>query len=213
MLYLLLLPDFLMSNPIYMKKHIIQLIILLFPSLIIINLTGCASAVFAATDPRSIATVTSDQYIKRNLAIKYMDKEFESDHIFVETYDHEVLLTGQAYSFWQRRKILNLAREMDGVTKVYDYLSISTKYDSTASNDTWITGKVKSNLFGTEDVNSNDVKVVTNNSVVYLFGIIHKSQQHNILNSAKSIDGVKKVVPIFHYKSSDTKLNLPGSNS
>lgn len=193
------------------NKIVFNLGLLLSTGIILCNLNGCANAALVATDPRSITTVTSDQYITRDLSIKYMSSEFESDHVSATVYNHEVLLTGQASNLIQRFKIVRTAKSFDSVQKVYDYVDISSKYVSTSSEDTYITSKVKTSLFSSGDVNSNDVKIVTEKGVVYILGIIAKPQLENMINVTKSVDGVKKVVPLVHYKSSDTKLNLPGS--
>ena len=103
---------------------------------------------------------------------------------------------------------MRTAKDFDSVQKVYDYVEVSSKYVSTSTEDSYITGKVKSSLFGSGDVNSNDVKIVTEKGVVYILGLIAKSQLENMINVTKSVDGVKKVVPLVHYKDSDSKLNL-----
>lgn len=190
------------------SKIVINLGLIVVCGQLLFSLTGCANAALAVTDPRSLSTVTSDQYITRDLSVKYMGSEFESDHVSATVYNHEVLLTGQASSLAQRIKIVRTAKEFDSVQKVYDYVEISSKYVSTSSEDTYITGKVKSSLFGSGDINSNDVKIVTDKGVVYILGLIAKSQLENMINVTKSIDGVKKVVPLVHYKDSDSKLNL-----
>ena len=174
-------------------------------------LTGCASAPFVVTDPRSISTVSKDQYDKQSLSVSLMGSDYKTDHVSVEAYNRRILLTGQASSYSQKRKIVQLASNTDGVTKVFDYITVSSTYNSTMTEDTYITGKVKSLLFSTGDVNSNDVKVVTANGVVYLLGIIDKKQKEKMIEATQSVDGVKEVVPLLQYKSSDTKLNLPSS--
>lgn len=176
------------------------------------SVTGCATIALAATDPRSISTVSTDQYIKRDLALKYTGDEFKNDHPEVNAYNYEVLLTGAASSYIQRHKIVKMASEEKDVIKVYDYMNVTSKYDSTFTDDTVITSKVKTELFSAGDVNSNDVQIVTSNGTVYILGLIKKSQLKNMLKVAKSVDGVKDVVPLVHYKSSDSKLNLPIGN-
>lgn len=176
------------------------------------SITGCSTVALTATDPRSISTVTTDQYIKRDLAYKYTGDEFKNDHPEVNAYNYEVLLTGAASSYAQRHKIVKIASEEKDVIKVYDYINVTSKYDSTFTDDTFITSKVKTQLFSAGDVNSNDVQVVTSNGTVYILGLIKKSQLKNMLKVAKSVDGVKDVVPLVHYKSSDSKLNLPIGN-
>jgi osmotically-inducible protein OsmY len=194
-----------------MKKNIIKLLCVTLATPLILSMTGCANAVLVATDPRSVTTVTSDQYITRSLGIKYMSEEFESDHVTATVYNHRVLLTGQVVNDKQRNKALAEVKEFDSIQKIYDYLTVSPKYISTSSEDTYITGQVKMKLIGAGNVNSNDGKIVTDHGVVYILGIIKKSQLENMLNEAKSVEGVKKVVPLVQYKDSDTKLNLPGT--
>lgn len=194
-----------------MKKNIIKLLCVTLATPLILSMTGCANAVLVATDPRSVSTVTSDQYITQSLGVKYMSDEFESDHVKATVYNHRVLLTGQVVNDKQRNKALAEVKEFDSIQKIYDYLVVSPKYISTSSEDTYITGQVKMKLIGAGNVNSNDGKIVTDHGVVYILGIIKKSQLENMLNEAKSVEGVKKVIPLVQYKDSDTKLNLPGT--
>lgn len=188
-----------------------QLMLVVGSIYIAVTITGCANAALAVTDPRSITTLTDDQYIMRNLQVKYMDKEFESAHIQTTVYNHEVLLNGQALSLIQRHKIVEAAKNMERVTKVYDYMYIAQTDTASTTNDTMITATVKSKLFASEDVNSNDVKIVTYAGDVYILGIIKKEQLKNMVTVASNVDGVKKVIPLVHYKTSDSKLNLPGT--
>ena len=194
-----------------MKKNIIKLLCVTLATPLILSMTGCANAVLVATDPRPVSTVTSDQYITQSLGVKYMSDEFESDHVKATVYNHRVLLTGQVVNDKQRDKALAEVKEFDSIERIFDYLVVSPQYTSTSSEDTYITGQVKMKLIGAGNVNSNDGKIVTEHGVVYILGIIKKSQLENMLNEAKSVDGVKKVVPLLQYKNSDTKLNLPGT--
>lgn len=194
------------------SKNIIKLLCMTFGVPVILSMTGCANAVLTVTDPRPVATVTSDQYITQSLGIKYMGDQFESDHIKATVYNHRVLLTGQVMNEQQHTLAIDQVKLFDSVQKIYDYLVISPVFVSTGSNDTYITGQVKTKLVGAENVNSNDGKIVTDHGVVYILGIIEKSQEANMLSVARSVDGVKKVVPLVQYKKSDSKLNLPTSN-
>lgn len=192
-----------------MKKHLLLTIGIVT---LIVNsgvLTGCANAALVATDPRPVATTTSDQYNKRNLQVALMGDEYKTDHVSVDAYNNQILLTGQASSYMQRYKIKKLAENTKGVTNVYNYIDVSKTYNSTTMADTEITAKVKSLLFSKSNVNSNDVQVITSNGVVYLFGIVYKKQLSSMVITARSVSGVKNVVPLVQYKKSDTKINLP----
>lgn len=194
------------------RKNIIKLLCATLGVPIILSMTGCANAVLTATDPRPVTTVTSDQYITQSLGIKYMGNQFESDHIKATVYNHRVLLTGQVMNEQQHTLAIDQVKLFDSVQKIFDYLVVSPTFVSTGSSDTYITGQVKMKLVGAGNVNSNDGKIVTDHGVVYILGIIDKGQENNMLNVARSVDGVKKVVPLLQYKNSDSKLNLPSGN-
>jgi osmotically-inducible protein OsmY len=46
---------------------------------------------------------------------------------------------------------------------------------------------------------ANYVKVVTENSVVYLLGIVNKTEADAAVEIARNTDGVSKVVKVFEY--------------
>ncbi|MES2180486.1 MAG: BON domain-containing protein, partial [Pseudomonadota bacterium] len=67
------------------------------------------------------------------------------------------------------------------------------------SNDSFITSKVKG-LFVTENkFQANYVKVVTENSVVYLMGLVTQAEADAAAEIARNTDGVTKVVKVFEY--------------
>jgi osmotically-inducible protein OsmY len=70
------------------------------------------------------------------------------------------------------------------------------------SNDTYITGKVKTRLLEeSSKVNPIYVKVVTERGVVYLMGIVTKQEADTAARIAATTNGVVKVVKVFEYMS------------
>jgi osmotically-inducible protein OsmY len=70
------------------------------------------------------------------------------------------------------------------------------------SSDSLITAKVKTGLFGItelEDFDPTRVKVVTENGVVYLMGILNQTEANAVTNKARQVGGVQKVVKLFEY--------------
>ncbi len=70
----------------------------------------------------------------------------------------------------------------------------------TRSKDSWITTKIKSEMAVTQDFNATRVKVVTEDGVVYLMGLIKKDEEFIAVDIARHVKGVKKVVKIFEYE-------------
>ena len=65
------------------------------------------------------------------------------------------------------------------------------------SKDSWITTKVKTEMMATSGLHSTQVKVVTENGVVYLMGMLTPQQSELATNVARRIDGVREVVKVF----------------
>ncbi|WP_312715607.1 BON domain-containing protein, partial [Escherichia coli] len=69
----------------------------------------------------------------------------------------------------------------------------------TASSDTWITTKVRSQLLGTDQVKSSNVKVTTENGEVFLLGLVTEREGKAAADIASRVSGVKHVTTAFTY--------------
>jgi osmotically-inducible protein OsmY len=65
------------------------------------------------------------------------------------------------------------------------------------SNDTVLTTKVKSKLLTIKDLKSTDVKVVSENGVVYLMGLLDQPTGDAVAEVVAGVSGVRKVVKLF----------------
>jgi osmotically-inducible protein OsmY len=72
----------------------------------------------------------------------------------------------------------------------------------TRSSDSLITAKVKTKLFtvkGHDNFDPTRVKVVTENGIVYLMGILTHSEADAVTDAARQVGGVQKIVKLFEY--------------
>jgi osmotically-inducible protein OsmY len=65
------------------------------------------------------------------------------------------------------------------------------------TSDAWITTKIKSWLLANMDTPGVRTKVVTENSVVYLMGLVSQEEARRISDVAASVSGVTRVVQLF----------------
>ena len=185
---------------------------LIVMSLILSGLNGCAilaigtvavvAGVTAAvvTDPRSSGVVLDDNTIESKLQMKY-SKDYPNDNIYVASYNKSILLTGQIANEHTKESIEFEAKATPGVKKIYDYLNVRLPSSFSArSNDTLITSQVKTKIIGLDGVSSNDVKIITTESVVYLLGVVTKEQATKVAEATAGVSGVTKVVTLFDYK-------------
>jgi osmotically-inducible protein OsmY len=84
------------------------------------------------------------------------------------------------------------------VRRIYNELVVGPNSDSSAdANDVWLTTKVKTALIATSNTPGMRVKVVTENGVVYLMGLLTPEEAERVSDTVANIIGVKRVVRLF----------------
>lgn len=180
--------------------------------LIIFFLSGCIPIIIAAVgataggaiiyDKRSSEVILQDQEISNKaLAILNSDPELKGGaRVAIATFNHVILMVGQAQSEELRRRAYADVRQVPQVKRVYNQVEISpvlTAWDQSA--DAWITSKVKTAMLATRGLSSSQIKVVTENKAVYLMGLVTPRQAKLATEAARNVSGVKKVVQVFEY--------------
>lgn len=159
--------------------------------------TGATSAV-VATDPRSSGTVVDDNTIQTKLKSKYSD--YPNSNIYVNSYNGNILLTGQVPDDKTKESAEFNAKVTPGVRQIYDYLETRLPQSfGSATTDSYTTTQVKTKILKLDGVDSNSIKVITTNDVVYLAGVVTPEQGKKAAGAAASVGGVKKVVTLFQY--------------
>lgn len=174
-------------------------------------LQGCIFVVGAAAGAAAIAVVYDHRTIERTvedtqLANKIVDKIrsipalHDESHIEVTVFNRIVLLTGQVpYPAW-RRQAEELTHSVSGISRIYNQLTVQGPTSTlTRTSDSWITTKIKSQMLATEDLKSSSIKVVTENGVVYLMGVVTHQQASIAIDISRQVSGVQKVIKIFQY--------------
>jgi osmotically-inducible protein OsmY len=111
-----------------------------------------------------------------------------------------VLLTGNAPDDGLRQLAGEITAGVKKVRKVHNELSTGTDISMLVrSNDTWISTKVKSRLSLNEQLDASKIKVVTENGIVYLMGLVSKAESDTAATITSETSGVQKVVRVFEY--------------
>ena len=167
---------------------------------------GAATGAAVIHDRRSAGTVIDDQGISWKISHDiFSDKELsDPSHINVTVYNGAVLLTGETPSEdLKLRANAIAARVSDKEKPVYNELAIAEPTSlTTRTNDAYITTKVKTSLFDIQSIPDFDVtrvKVTTENSVVYLMGLVTTVESDAVTEKTRNVSGVKKVVKLFEY--------------
>jgi osmotically-inducible protein OsmY len=172
------------------------------------SLTGCVAVVAGgaaaggamAADRRSSGTYVDDEGIEWKALTEINNTLGDKIHVNVTSYNRNVLLTGEAFDEATKNRAESIAKDVQNVRNVTNELAIAPASSLTArSNDSYLTSLVKAEMIKENRFPANYVKVVSENSVVYLMGMVTRKEAEEAVEIARSTDGVRKVVKVFEY--------------
>lgn len=156
-----------------------------------------AGTVDVATQDRGIGGALSDTGIKANIDKLWLEKDSSLfSNVGIAVQNGQVLLTGSVPTKKARNEAERLAKQVEGVKKVFNEIQVGEPHSfGDASNDVWISTKVRANMVATQGLHSNNYSVTTFNGVVYLMGIAQNQQELNkAIQVARSVEGVRRVI-------------------
>lgn len=168
-------------------------------------LVSCVAAVVAAAgmvyDRRSVTTIEADARIFHVVHKGIVtNPHFRDSSISVTSFNRVVLLVGQTPNPANKALAEKIAHSAPGVYRVYDEVAVAHPLPvSQHPKDSWITSQIRSAMLTKKGLESGSIRIVTENEVVYLMGIVTAEQAVLAVDVARRVPGVKKVVKIFQY--------------
>ena len=168
-------------------------------------LQGCASVTGPVSEDygkRTLGTVWDDQMIESrgSANIRAANAELGEAHLNVTSFNGMVLLTGQVPSEAVKQAAGAAVKDLRKVRTVHNELEIAGPTSMMArTNDAWLTTKIKTALFTGEDTETGRVKVVTENGIVYLMGLLSRTEADAAVETTRQVFGVQKIVKVFEY--------------
>ncbi len=152
-------------------------------------LTACGS--------RSFGNKIDDQFIGPEVtrAIKdaHIDLSTTTSRIIVTSYNGVVLVTGQTPRAELKELAEKAAKSVHSAKKIHNELQVTTPTSGMVrSNDGLLTTSIKTRMLSYNDVPASKVKVVTENGVVYLLGIISRAEANRATAVVQEVNGVQK---------------------
>ncbi|MEZ8697695.1 BON domain-containing protein [Vibrio lentus] len=186
-------------------------------SLLTLSLSGCAGIFIAGaattanlvTDTRTTKEIWNDNNIEFEVAAITNKQPYRGNvRITASSYRGSVVLMGQATTDSERRTFENQAKDVAGVESIHNQVRVKEPLTISAiSNDSWITTKVKSALLANADLNGIKVKVITEDSEVFLLGLVSREHADIATEVARNVSGVKQVIRAFEYGEEDASVN------
>lgn len=192
-----------------MKKYFHPIILL-----ISLSISACTTN----TNPQVPLTDQNLLKDRRTHSVIVADKEIESDayeelnddkdileqcHVTVNAYNGATLITGEVPTEELKTKVLATVQVINNVKLIHDHLTIAEPSDlASQENDKIITQTVKKALKqirSMHEFDPNTLKVVSENGVVYLMGLVQRDEGKVVINLTKLQPGIKQIVTVLEY--------------
>jgi osmotically-inducible protein OsmY len=173
-------------------------LLLAFLALLILSLQACVPGLI--DDRRTSGTQIEDSGIERKVGNRIEEKFGNEVHLDITSYNRYVVLVGEAPTQKMKDDIGALALGVENVRNVQNEIVVGPVTSSgTRTNDAYLTTKVKTRLATASKVSPSHIKVVTEDSVVYLMGLVTHKEADEATEIASTTGGVRKVVKVFEY--------------
>nr|VFJ43118.1 MAG: Osmotically-inducible protein OsmY, contains BON domain [Candidatus Kentron sp. DK]VFJ56169.1 MAG: Osmotically-inducible protein OsmY, contains BON domain [Candidatus Kentron sp. DK] len=163
---------------------------------------GVGTGATMAHDRRTAGTFVDDQVIE----VKALNKlQIDADlwkqsHISPTSFNNIVLLSGEVPNDFLRERAAGLVKQIPEIRHLHNELAVAAPSSAVSrASDSWVTGKVKTNLIADKRIDAMRVKVVTERGVVYLMGLVTRQEADLITDVVRQVGGVQRVVRLFEY--------------
>lgn len=176
-------------------------------ALLVTSLTACIPLVMGgavvggtlvANDRRTSGAQLEDEGIELRSNSRIRSNIGERVHVNVNSYNRQVLLTGEVPSAQDKMLVEQIVSKVENVTTVVNELAVMGNSTLTQrSSDVLVTGRVKAMLVDAKDLFANSFRVVTERGTTYLMGRVTQREADRGTAVARATPGVQKVVRIF----------------
>lgn len=171
--------------------------------------TGVGAGAAMVSDRRTSGAYVEDEGIEWKVSNRIRERLGNSVHVNVTSYNRNVLLTGEAPNETVRGQLDGIVAGVEHVRGVINEVVVGPNSTLTArANDALITSNVKARFVDAGRFSAHNVKVVTEANVVFLMGIVTRSEADAAAEVARTSKGVRKVVRVFEYISDEDARRL-----
>ena len=200
-----------------MKKTSLHRAVLL-SALLATLLSGCApmlvggaavGGAMVATDRRSAGIQLEDEGLELKVRQRIRTIAGERSHVSINSYNRQVLLTGEVFNEADKAAIEQAASKIDGVRSVVNDLAVMwPSSTSERSRDLVLAGKVKATLIDAAGLSARAFHITVERGAVYLMGRVTEEEAQRAIDLTRSVSGVSKVVRLVEILTPEQLANL-----
>ena len=162
-----------------------------------------------ATDRRTSGAQLEDEGIELRSNARIRETVGERVHVNVNSYNRQVLLTGEVPTAQDRQQVEQLVSKVENVRTIINELGVlGNSTLPQRSSDSLVTGKVKAGLVDAKDLYANAFKIVTERGTTYIMGRVSKREADRATEIARTVVGVQRLVRVLEIISEEELQQL-----
>jgi len=165
---------------------------------------GAAVGALVAVDRRTSGAQLEDEGIELRAASRLREALGDRAHVTVNSYNRQVLLTGEVPSEADKQTAEQVVSRVENVKGIVNDLAVMGNSSlAQRSSDTLTTGKVKASLVDDKQLSASAFRVITERGTTYLMGRVTQREADRATAIARGVSGVQRVVRVFEIISED----------
>jgi osmotically-inducible protein OsmY len=168
----------------------------------LLSIAACATVTGNDAGARTPGAIIDDEFIERiaKSEIGKADMRLAAGNINVISFNGIVLLTGQVEDEALKATAKQVLKRIRKARKIQNEIRVGGLTSMLArANDILLTTKVKAKLISDKNVNADRIKVITEDGVVFLMGLVTRSESDTAVDVTRSVFGVQQIVKVFEY--------------
>lgn len=177
------------------------------------NLNGCMGGVWTGAslvyDRHNVYKKVNDYHILANVTkALYPDKKFKTNGcaLDITVFNGDVLVAGHVPNEYLLQEIKVRLQSVQGYRRMFNKVGLQQRSGNTLQ-DSWITAKIRSQIFADDSIDPKAFKIITADTVVYIMGDVQLKQAEKVINITRRTTGVSRVVKMLKYYTFEKDAN------
>jgi osmotically-inducible protein OsmY len=182
------------------RVFFIASVALVLSGCVTLAITGGTALAMSLNDRRTLGTQIDDQSLESKAYQAYTSVKgaVSQSSLSFTAFNGTLLITGQSQSRQTLNQVIVSLKTLPSLKAIQNEVEIIAESSTlTTVSDVALTTKVKTKLTFSKDINSNHVKVISENGEVFLMGLVSKQEATRIIEVVRRVEGVQKVIELF----------------
>jgi len=130
-----------------------------------------------------------------------VNKTFKNSHCIldVSVFNGDILIAGHVPDSEYQDELQKRLNQVKGYRRLFNEVRVQNTPSNNSVEDSWITTKIRSQIFADSSIDPNAFKVQTTDGIVYLMGEVRPKQAAKVVTIARQTVGVVHVMKVFKY--------------